>query len=308
MVLHGRTLDVVRAVTREQATKLKEDGEKSREKADKRNLYLLREGGTSSSLPFKLILTKDTLVILPNSPAAETIPSVELEKRTNSFNARRTMLRSNPSLYVSKTRLSIRQVPLFVTERVLKRLAIHSVREFNSEVKKGIREDLSPDEITEPIEVDDQDVKNVVKVEHVIKPKKRMAKGSRPTSVKQAKIVRQSDRVDPVTGKGRSRGYGFIEMHTHANALRVLRWANNNADVGMLFDKWWKEELADLVTMEKGKKNADETRIKRMKDEMEASSKPARGTLIVEFSIENIQVVQRRIAQREKQASHSFRQ
>ena len=47
LVLHGRTLDVVRAVTREQATKLKEDGEKSREKADKRNLYLLREGGTS---------------------------------------------------------------------------------------------------------------------------------------------------------------------------------------------------------------------------------------------------------------------
>lgn len=47
LVLHGRTLDVVRAVTREQATKLKEDGEKSREKADKRNLYLLREGGMS---------------------------------------------------------------------------------------------------------------------------------------------------------------------------------------------------------------------------------------------------------------------
>ena len=46
LVLHGRTLDVVRAVTREQAEKLKEDGEKSREKADKRNLYLLREGGT----------------------------------------------------------------------------------------------------------------------------------------------------------------------------------------------------------------------------------------------------------------------
>lgn len=47
MVLHGRTLDVVRAVTREQAVKLKEDGERSREKADKRNLYLLREGGAS---------------------------------------------------------------------------------------------------------------------------------------------------------------------------------------------------------------------------------------------------------------------
>jgi nucleolar protein 4 len=45
LVLHGRTLDVVRAVTRDEAGKLKEDGEKRREKADKRNLYLLREGG-----------------------------------------------------------------------------------------------------------------------------------------------------------------------------------------------------------------------------------------------------------------------
>jgi len=44
LVLHGRTLDVVRAVTRDEAGKLKEEGEKKREKADKRNMYLLREG------------------------------------------------------------------------------------------------------------------------------------------------------------------------------------------------------------------------------------------------------------------------
>jgi len=47
LVLHGRTLDVVRAVTRDEAGKLKEEGEKRRQKADKRNMYLLREGGTS---------------------------------------------------------------------------------------------------------------------------------------------------------------------------------------------------------------------------------------------------------------------
>ena len=246
-------------------------------------------------------------MILPNSPAAETIPQVELEKRTNSFNARRTMLRSNPSLYVSKTRLSIRQIPLFVTERVLKRLAIHSVREFSAEVKKGIREGLSPDELAEPAEIDDQDSKDVVKAEHGVKSKKRKAMGVRPTSVKQAKIVRQTDRVDPATGKDRSRGYGFLEMHTHADALRMLRWANNNADVGVLFDKWWKEELADLMKQEKTKDIRDEARIKRMKDEMEAPSKPAKGALIVEFSIENIQVVQRRAAQKEKVVSPPFR-
>jgi len=45
LVLHGRTLDVVRAVTRDQASKLKEEGEKARQKADKRNMYLLKEGG-----------------------------------------------------------------------------------------------------------------------------------------------------------------------------------------------------------------------------------------------------------------------
>ena len=40
-------MDVTRAVTRDEATKLKEEGERQREKADKRNLYLLREGRTS---------------------------------------------------------------------------------------------------------------------------------------------------------------------------------------------------------------------------------------------------------------------
>lgn len=45
LVLHGRTLDVVRAVTRDVASRLKEEGERQREKADKRNIYLLREGG-----------------------------------------------------------------------------------------------------------------------------------------------------------------------------------------------------------------------------------------------------------------------
>jgi nucleolar protein 4 len=52
LVLHGRTLDVVRAVTRDVATKLREEGEKLREKQDKRNTYLVREGGTCSTLHF----------------------------------------------------------------------------------------------------------------------------------------------------------------------------------------------------------------------------------------------------------------
>jgi nucleolar protein 4 len=286
LVLHGRTLDVTRAVTREEAGKLKEEGEKRREKADKRNLYLLREG-----------------VILPNTPAAESLTPAEIERRTSSFNARRTLLRSNPSLFISKTRLSIRQIPTFVTERVLKRLAVHAVRAFESEVKKGLRTGLTQDELTEV--VNEEDGENTQVTEEDGKGKtKAHKKGERTTGVKQAKIVRQHERVDPVTGKGRSKGYGFLEMLKHADALRVLRWTNNNPEVGPLFEKWWTDELEDLIKQEKKKEDKDEARLKRMKDEQEKSgSKQGKGTLIAEFSIENVQVVQRRFALQKDRAS-----
>ena len=45
LVLQGRALDVTRAVSREQAEKLREAGQRLREKEDSRNLYLMREGG-----------------------------------------------------------------------------------------------------------------------------------------------------------------------------------------------------------------------------------------------------------------------
>ena len=73
----------------------------------------------------------------------------------------------------------------------------------------------------------------------------------RADSGSEAKIVRQQDRVDVLTGKGRSKGYGFVEMEKHADALRVLRWANNNPAVGKLFDEWYKEELKELLEKEK---------------------------------------------------------
>ncbi|KAG1780011.1 hypothetical protein EV702DRAFT_1276933 [Suillus placidus] len=224
-------------------------------------------------------------VILPNTPAASTIPPVELEKRTNSFAARRTMLRTNPSLYVSKTRLSVRQIPLFVTERTLKRLALHALRTFKDEVQKKERDDLTPEELEEVTKESDES-------------------GDPSTKSKQAKIVRQHERVDPVTGKGRSKGYGFIEMPRHADALRVLRWANNNPAVAPLLSTWWKEELGDLIKLEKGKGEPDEARLKRIKDELEGQVKVPKGTLVVEFSIENVQVVQRRADQNKEKRYH----
>jgi hypothetical protein len=69
LVLHGRTLDVVHAVTREEAGKLKEAAEKAREKADKRNMYLLREGGEPTRiyllLPLELYFSHSDPIKLP---------------------------------------------------------------------------------------------------------------------------------------------------------------------------------------------------------------------------------------------------
>ncbi|CAE6435822.1 unnamed protein product [Rhizoctonia solani] len=280
LVLHGRTLSVARAVTRNEADRLREEGERSREKQDKRNLYLMREG-----------------VIFPNSSAAAGLPEAEIAARQTSFDARKALLRSNPSLYVSRTRISVRRLPLWASERVLKRLAIHAMREFEAEVSNGERDGLTRDELQRDESEKDVRVKG--------------GKKGRSTGIQQAKIVRAADRVDAVTGKGRSRGYGFIETNEHADALRVLRWVNNRPGVVGLMRGWWREEVKDTIEALKSDAAKDEERgsgLKRLKEELErldaelgsradGESQEARGsnkTLMLEFAIENIQVVKRR--------------
>ncbi|KAF8526462.1 hypothetical protein JB92DRAFT_3108260 [Gautieria morchelliformis] len=186
------------------ARSLLTDGEKQREKQDKRNLYLMREG-----------------VIFPDTPAAPTLSAAELEKRVQASNTRLTLMRSNPSLYVSKARINVRQLPTFVTERTLERLAVYAVRTFEEEVKSELDAELST-------------------------KKWKRKRGERQTAVRQAKIVRICDRIDPITGKGRSKSCGFLEMMSHADALRVIRWANKHPGVEGLMQGWWKELFQDM--------------------------------------------------------------
>ena len=217
-------------------------------------------------------------VIMANSPAADSLSAEELEKRTNSFNARRNLLKTNPSLYVSKTRLSVRQIPVGVTEYMLKRLANYAIREFEEEVGRGERDPLEPTELEEEMKGTEKGKKSGQKV-------------------KQAKIVRESNKVDVLTGKGKSKGYGFLELHKHEDALRVLRWVNNNSAVGDLWNGWWKSEASELIKKEKGSGEDGATRLKRLKEEAgreEGRWKATKKSLIVEFSIENVQVTERR--------------
>lgn len=230
LTLHGRVLAAVPAVSKGDADKLREERDKKgAAKTDRRNLYLMREG-----------------VIFPSWAIAKTLSASDMDARQASFDARKALLRSNPSLYISRTRLSIRQIPLYVTDGMLKRLANYAIREFDREVKSGLQKPLTSEELVTFV-ADASGAKEPTwnKVER--------KKGIPLGKVRQSKILRQTDRVDPVTGLGRSKGYGFLELGTHTDALKFLRWANANKEVNRLFRSWWREELDKLVDLvEKG--------------------------------------------------------
>lgn len=291
--LHGRVLNVIPAVARDEASRLETSGRKEREKGDKRNTWLLREG-----VPF------------PNSDFAAKLAPSEVEKRLQSFQVRKAQLGANPSLFVSKTRLSVRSLPLFVSDRMLKRLAIHAIKAFGAEVRAKEREDLDADEKADRT------------VSSSIENRKRKP-GERPTAVVQSKVVRQHDRVEALTGLGKSKGYGFLEMKSFNDALKVLRWANANKAVSKLFGEWWIQDLQQQVdriatqihtktkSLEENKGEATDalrgeieeltTRKQRLRTKLteldqgtNGQEKERGGMLMIEFAIENVVTTKKR--------------
>ncbi|GBB93981.1 hypothetical protein RclHR1_02270005 [Rhizophagus clarus] len=186
--LHGRVLSIVKAVNRDEADKLKEMNQQKKRKEDKRNIYLMQEG-----------------VVFPGTKAANSLTPSEVNKCVASYSTRKNLLAKNPNLYISKTRLSIRNLPLTINENKLKILGKESIKKFKEEVENKERKDLTENEKIEGWN------KKVV--------------------VKQAKIIRAKDRIDTATQKLRSKGYGFLEFTQHAHALAALRYLNNNPEL-----------------------------------------------------------------------------
>lgn len=243
--MEGRILQVSRAVNKSEANRLTEEGVANRFKrdTDRRRLYLLSEGTIAS-----------------NSPLYETLAPSEQTMREASAKQRKTLIESNPSLHLSLTRLSIRNIPRTITSKDLKQLAREAVVGFATDVKEGKREKLSKEELARGAE----------EMQKAEKERKSKSKGV----VKQAKIVfegREGGKVEEKAGAGRSRGYGFIEYYTHRSALMGLRWLNGHA-IGYQVQE----------AKGKGKKMSKEDLADRKK------------RLIVEFAIENAQVVGRR--------------
>ena len=117
----------------------------------------MRTGFASVSDTLILIMTfSQQKVITPSSSIAHTLSPADLSARVDSYNSRRNMLNSNPSLYMSKTRLSVRQLPRWVTEGVLMRLAKHAISSLKKEVRECTREGLTLEEMAVD---EDEDVK-----------------------------------------------------------------------------------------------------------------------------------------------------
>lgn len=232
--MEGRILQVTRALSKESASRKEAEGTDRRNTRDrdKRRLYLLSEG-----------------TIPAGSALYKTLGPTELNIRAASAKQRQNLIKSNPSLHLSLTRLSIRNIPRSVTSKDLKQLAREAVVGFATDVKAGLREPLSKEELSRGAE----DMKEAEK------QRKLHGKGI----VKQAKIVfegREGGKVNEKSGVGRSRGYGFIEYATHRSALMGLRWLNGHA----------------------------------VRSSGAAGKEERQKRLIVEFAIENAQVVARR--------------
>lgn len=233
--IDGRILQVARAVERDQAAKLTEEGTKFRDHRDKdkRRLYLLSEGTVAVGTPLYAMLA----------------PS-EVKMREDSAMQRKKLIQNNPTLHLSLTRLSVRNIPRNVTSKDLKALAREAVVGFAKDVKNGTRAQLSKEE----------EARGGEEMRETERQRKAKGKGI----VRQSKIVfegREGAKVSEDSGAGRSRGYGFIEYSSHRWALMGLRWLNGHA-----------------VESATGRKQR----------------------LIVEFAIENAQVVSRRKEREEK--------
>uniref|UniRef100_A0A8C7XN36 RNA binding motif protein 28 n=1 Tax=Oryzias sinensis TaxID=183150 RepID=A0A8C7XN36_9TELE len=104
----GRKLSIVAAVSREDAVKLKVD--KKKVETGSRNLYLAREG-----------------LIRSGTKAAEGVSEADMAKRTRFEEMKRAKLR-DISVFVSKTRLCIHNLPKSVDNKKLKALCLQAVK------------------------------------------------------------------------------------------------------------------------------------------------------------------------------------
>lgn len=190
-----------------------------------------------------------------DTPLFKRLAPSDVSLREESAKQRQRLVQNNPALHLSLTRLSVRNLPRTLNSKALKALAREAVVGFARDVKAGRRHPLSKEELSRAGDL----------MREAESARKAKGKGI----VRQSKVVfegRSGGKVAETSGAGRSKGYGFIEYTSHRWALMGLRWLNGNT-IG--------------------------TQSKVGTPTLSANDKKKR--LIVEFAIENAQVVGRRL-------------
>ncbi|SGZ51523.1 CIC11C00000001549 [Sungouiella intermedia] len=256
-VYQGRILSIVSTVDRQSATKLAE-----RNSAKRKEEFGIDVGEKDKRNLFLLNEGR----ITENSKLAQYISAADMEIREKSYKLRVQQLNKNPTLHLSLTRLAIRNLPRAMTGKALKALGRKAVVQFATEVKEEKRQPLSKEEISRSIKYkhDNEDSKDEKAEEE-----KQKKKNKKAGVVKQAKVIMEVKGSGDV---GRSRGYGFVEFRDHKAALMALRWLNAHEVTAA--------EILEGLDEEEKKLAVTEGLNKRK--------------LIVEFAIENAQVVKRR--------------
>lgn len=237
--LDGRTLALSRAVDKSEANRLATLSSHARDNAssDNRRLYLLQEGTIAASCPAFAAL----------SPSERLL-------REQSRDQRKRLLNADPNLHLSLTRLSVRNIPRWVTSKDLKAFARKAIPGFAEDMNAGLRAPLSKEELAR----DGGEGKAAEEA------RRRKGVGV----VKQAKIQLEN-------AGGRSRGYGFVEYWSHRYALMGLRWLNGHLIPGHPPPE-------------------DEAGDKKRPRIMRGAEVENKKRLVVEFAIENAKVVHRR--------------
>lgn len=243
--LEGRSLHISQAVDKGEARRLTLIGHdiRTQRDTDNRRLYLLSEGTIDSS-----------------SPVYQRLSPTEINLREASLKQRQYLIKVNPSLRLSLTRLSVRNIPRSVTSKDLKALARQAVVDFSRDVKSKVRTPLSKEELQ--------------RGGNTMREAERSRKSKGKGIVRQAKIVfenREGSKVPELSRAGKSRGYGFIEYTSHRWALMGLRSLNGHP-------------VSPSQAQSIKGSNSQSRATERTKQ------------LIVEFAIENVQVMRQREA------------
>lgn len=210
----------------------------------------------------------------PNSKLAEVLSKVDMDLREKSYELRMKQLASNPSLHLSMTRLAIRNIPRAMNEKSLKALGRAAIVGFATEAKEGLRHELNKEEL-ERSKKHKQFVEEKLGIDGKAKSKHGV--------VSQAKIINE---VRDSGQYGRSRGYGFLEYKDHRSALMGLRWLNGHEVTA--------QEMVEGLNDTQKKLAETEGLIKKKR-------------LVVEFAIENANVIKRRFEQMAKSRTASKR-